>query len=90
MKGLGDKPVDQTRRPYGTAEVNQGHLQLESLTSSFTLELQPVRSNSSNLAIPLDLDSITLEFALCIFPQVAISGSVRRVILVRDEDLRIK
>ena len=39
-------------------------------TAPFTLQLEPIRSDGGDLAVPLDFHTITLEFALCVFPQV--------------------
>jgi hypothetical protein len=72
MNGLGDSPVDQTSRPYGTAHLVSLPRTRSRLTSTFPFEFQPILSDGSDFGISLDLDSITLEFALGVFSQVSI------------------
>ena len=79
MNGLGDRPVDQTSRPYGTAQISLLLNARDGLTSTFTFEFQPVLSDCGDFAIPLDLDSITLEFALCVFSQAPVVSVLREL-----------
>jgi hypothetical protein len=45
-------------------------VQQRRLTSTFSFQLEPVWSNGRDFAVALDLDTIALELALCIFSQI--------------------